>query len=148
MSTKRGTSGLQAGEHVRRPKPESQRPHSAWRPTAKGESRMTHSPSPWRRASKNSGHIWARDGDGIVQVAVVGAYSSIDMLPFNQERWDADANLISAAPEMLEALEAAVECGMVPNSSWRPVGANSHHVRQAHVADMIRAAIAKAKGAP
>ena len=109
---------------------------------------MTHSPSPWRRAGENSGHIWAPDGDGVVQVAIVGAYSSRDILSFNRERWDADARLISAAPEMLEALEAAIECGMVPNPSWRAVGANSHHVRQAHVADMIRAAIAKAKGAP
>lgn len=33
---------------------------------------MTHSPSPWRRAGKNSGHIWAPDGDGVVQVAIVG----------------------------------------------------------------------------
>lgn len=71
-----------------------------------GEDRMTHSPSPWRRAGKNSGHIWAPDGDGIVQVAIVGAYSDKETLPFNRERWDADARLISAAPEMLEALEA------------------------------------------
>lgn len=69
---------------------------------------MTYSPSPWRRAGEHSGHIWAPDGDGVVQVAIVGAYSSLDMLPFNKERWDADANLISAAPEMLEALEAIV----------------------------------------
>lgn len=69
---------------------------------------MTHSPSPWRRAGKNSGHIWAPDGDGVVQVAIVGAYSSRDMLPFNQERWDADAHLIAAAPEMLEVLQSLV----------------------------------------
>lgn len=56
-----------------------------------------------------------------------------------------DAALIASAPELLEALEAAVECGMVPTSSANEGGAHAH-VRQLHVADQIRAAIAKARG--
>lgn len=58
---------------------------------------------------------------------------------------DTKARLISAAPEMLEALEAAIECGMVPKSSASEGGA-LRHSRQVQVADMIRAAIAKARG--
>ena len=57
----------------------------------------------------------------------------------------ANARLISAAPDMLAALEAAVECGMVPKSSASEGGA-LRHSRQVRVADMIRAAIAKARG--
>lgn len=57
----------------------------------------------------------------------------------------ANARLIAAAPDLLEALIAAVECGMVPKSSAAEGGAN-RHVVQLQVADQIRAAIAKAEG--
>lgn len=57
----------------------------------------------------------------------------------------ANACLISAAPDMYEALVAAIECGMVPTSSATEGGALKH-VRQVHVADQIRAALAKARG--
>lgn len=55
----------------------------------------------------------------------------------------ANARLIAAAPDLLEALKAAVECGMVPKSSAADGGAN-RHIKQLHVADQIRTAIAKA----
>lgn len=58
---------------------------------------------------------------------------------------EANANLIAASPEMLEALKEAVACGMVPASSAKEGGA-ARHARQTVVADMIRAAIAKAEG--
>lgn len=57
----------------------------------------------------------------------------------------ADGLLITAAPDLLAALGAAVECGMVPKSSAREGGATAH-ARMVHVADEIRAAIAKALG--
>jgi hypothetical protein len=44
--------------------------------------------------------------------------------------------------EMEDALKAAVDCGMVPTSSAKDGGA-SRHVLQLHVADQIRAALAK-----
>jgi len=47
---------------------------------------------------------------------------------------EANARLIAAAPELLEALEAVVAC-------W-----NHHDVGKAYVEDLARAAIAKAKG--
>ena len=53
--------------------------------------------------------------------------------------------LVAMNQELLAALEAAVECGMVPTSSATEGGA-MRYVKQAHVADQIRAAIAKAKG--
>lgn len=58
---------------------------------------------------------------------------------------EANAHLIAAAPDLLAALEAAVECGMVPTSRVSDGGATAH-VKQVHVADQIRAAIAKARG--
>lgn len=57
----------------------------------------------------------------------------------------ANARLIAAAPELLQALIEACECGMVPKSSVADGGA-VRHSRQVQVADMIRAAIAKALG--
>lgn len=58
---------------------------------------------------------------------------------------DANARLISAAPELLEALQEAVDCGMVPTSSAKDGGAVAYS-RQVRCADLIRAAIAKALG--
>lgn len=58
---------------------------------------------------------------------------------------EANARLIAAAPDLLDALEAAIECGMVPTSTAKEGGATAH-ARQVHVADQIRAAIAKARG--
>ncbi len=54
-----------------------------------------------------------------------------------------NASIIAAAPELLDALKAAVDCGMVPNSSASDGGAAGYS-RQVIVADIIRAAIAKA----
>lgn len=59
------------------------------------------------------------------------------------EYQSADARLITAAPELLEALEAILP--YIPNTSAAEGGAArfSENVR---AADMVRAAIAKAKG--
>ena len=56
-----------------------------------------------------------------------------------------DARLISAAPDLLAALEAAIEHGMVPKSSAADGGA-MRHSSQVKCADQIRAAIKKARG--
>lgn len=62
-----------------------------------------------------------------------------------REKARESARLIAAAPATLAALEAAVACGMVPNSSAKDGGPN-HRIEQVRVADQIRAAIAQAKG--
>ena len=94
-------------------------------------SNVKHTPGPWhvangcqiRGAKDQIAKAWMmRNGEGL-----------------------ANAKLIAAAPELLEALEEAVACGMVPISSATEGGA-AKYSRQAQVADMIRAAIAKAKG--
>lgn len=46
--------------------------------------------------------------------------------------------------DLKNALEAAIECGMVPVSSAKDGGA-SRHSRQVHVADQMREALAKAR---
>lgn len=57
----------------------------------------------------------------------------------------ANARFIASAPGLLAALKAAVECGIVPITSAHEGGA-ARHARHVVVADMIRAAIAKAEG--
>lgn len=53
--------------------------------------------------------------------------------------------LNEAAPDMLEALEAAVACGLIPATSAREGGA-ARFSEQVRAADKVRAAIAKARG--
>lgn len=60
-----------------------------------------HTPGPWRVAGKRTGYIHGPD----VQVCIVGNYRDTELLPFNKERWDADARLIAAAPDLLAALK-------------------------------------------
>lgn len=119
-----------------------------------------HTPGPWIAKSddgryNNSRNTWRVDdeeaccseaapitlGDGTV---IAFAVASDDDY-FADNRVDANANLIAAAPELLDALIEAVDCGMVPISSAKDGGASTHS-RQVRCADMIRAAIAKATG--
>jgi hypothetical protein len=65
--------------------------------------------------------------------------------PDSTGQWPVRRRLIAAAPDLLAALQAAIECGMVPVSSVAEGGAVKY-IRQVHVADQIRAAIAKAEG--
>lgn len=99
--------------------------------------KMKHTSGPWRRVGRyidahKSGHE-----DGICQILFTGD-------PDVDAQVEADACLITAAPDLLEALQAAVDCGMVPQSTAED-GA-CRHIRAVQVADMIRAAIAKAEG--
>ena len=55
-----------------------------------------------------------------------------------------DACLIAAAPELLEAIEAAIASGMVPGESI--TAGPGTKTQQGKAATMLRAAIAKAKG--
>ena len=55
-------------------------------------------------------------------------------------------NLGAAAPAMAEAIELALNCkGMIPTTSAAEGGASSYS-EAVHIADKLRAALAKAKG--
>ena len=109
----------------------------------------THTPGPWeiKLSRDDEGtlcHIGtpdkiARCGQHVCQINGWGFDYDAD------KEQQANARLIAAAPDMLEALEEAIKCGMVPSSSVKDGGA-ARHSRQVAVADMIRAAIAKATG--
>ena len=75
-------------------------------------------------------HVMAMTGEGLHSKADIAAELGYrDML----------------IDDLLAALEAAVDCGMIPSTSASEGGA-SKYARQVIVADQIRAAIAKAKG--
>ena len=61
---------------------------------------MKHTPGPWRhvKTTQNSHEVWAPDDD---LVCMMSHYSSKEV----QGKASIDADLIAAAPEMLEALE-------------------------------------------
>lgn len=65
---------------------------------------MSFTQGPWR-AVPNTGRIHAEVGGSTVQVATVGDYRDSEILPYNKERWNADAALIAAAPDLLSALK-------------------------------------------
>lgn len=110
-----------------------------------------HTLGPWIVEQSDKTPIYVspldrREDISICQVLVIDEDEQSDGGEWiNGDQTKANAHLIAAAPDMLAALEAAIECGMVPTSSAKEGGA-MHYVRQAHVADQIRAAIAKAKG--
>ena len=91
-----------------------------------------HTEGPWRAAP--AGRVVAQDGEWWLQVCKVGAFDDPDMLVHCKSRWEADANLIAAAPEMLEALEKMVA------AEHRMPGYHPNWMRY------IRAIVAKAKG--
>ncbi len=102
-----------------------------------------HTPGPWE-TDRNNVHTG--------QIATIHHCLNNDWVEVWSPNWPADeaeqeanARLIAAAPELLDALIEAVECGMVPISSAKDGGASTHS-RQVRCADMIRAAIAKATG--
>lgn len=103
-------------------------------------STMKHTPGPWRVERQNGSPT---TGEWMIAGAKPGYLAEVRDCGSGCVK--ANASLIAAAPELLEALEEAVACGMVPISSATEGGA-AKYSRQAQVADMIRAAIAKAKG--
>ena len=69
-----------------------------------------------------------------VQVCRIGDYADPDMLEFDWQRWEGDARLIAAAPELLAALDyalAVADEGLRLGPEWR---------------EKTRAVIVKAKG--
>jgi len=110
---------------------------------------MKHTPAPWTFTEFQAD--WRDKPSCFIHQAdnapFTGNYSDVAETVRNEniEIQRANARLIAAAPELLEALQAAVDCGMVPVSSVKDGGASKYsiHVR---VADQIRKVIAKATG--
>lgn len=88
----------------------------------------THGPGPWAISPIHTNEIKGTPGDGLIATVCENRHGE----------WEANANLIAAAPELLEALETYIKrkkAGWLINLAW----ANDTD-------DMIEAAIAKAKG--
>ena len=106
-----------------------------------------HTPGPWTVKPEEVDRAYIRIRGtrlgGRFKIANVLTPNYEGSHPREADETRANARLIAAAPDLLEALQAAVECGMVPVSSASEGGA-SKHSRQVQVADMIRAAIARA----
>jgi hypothetical protein len=60
---------------------------------------MTHTPGPWKGYG-HTGYVYGPD----VVVCRCGDYKDKELLPFNKDRWAADAQLIAAAPDLFNAL--------------------------------------------
>ncbi len=95
-----------------------------------------HTPGPW--ADGDTRHIMAAVGNNSVLIAEV--HHAIHDTPLlTKEQGRANAALISAAPEMLEALESAL--ALIESGTLRI----SHDVDTSAVSK-VKSAIAKAKG--
>ena len=113
-----------------------------------------HTPAPWKLKYEDCNHV-IRMGDAIKSPHEHEVQNIIEYdhgLDRDDKRdrksfliAQANARLIAAAPDLLAALEAAVDAGIIPKSSALDGGA-MRYSGQVHVADMCRAAIAKATG--
>jgi len=82
-----------------------------------------HTEGPW--AACEDGWIEGANGETVCEYAGCGSHAA---------EWnEADLNLVLAAPDLLEALEACMDYGSITGADW--------------VAEKARAAITKAKGA-
>jgi hypothetical protein len=84
-------------------------------------------PGPWRYV-KNTGIVTSDE----CNIGHIGDFKDKELLPFNKDRWEADARLIAAAPDLLAALE-----------SLRPIWEQHAPTRLLRAAET---AIAKARG--
>lgn len=112
-----------------------------------------HTPGPWRLCAHLADHdqcscgyrggIWSGDGETIVcEIGGPSGAPGDEMIPrADRQTQFADAHLIAAAPEMLEALVAALPYieTAEEDDAYKP-GAVAKITRQ------VRAAIAKAEG--
>jgi hypothetical protein len=107
--------------------------------------KLKHTPGPWqvRTIDGSIGHIETLDGVAVANAEIVGTLRQ----PNTAER-KANAALISAAPELLEALEAMVKrieyYSAIPESE-RPTIEQWEYTEGSTEMDKARAAIAKAK---
>ena len=96
-----------------------------------------HTPGPWK--------LIGQTDSGVSWVCPADSEELCDGFATVWSNGKANARLIASAPDLLEALQRAVACGIVPTTSVLDGGAASYS-EQVRTADAIRAAIAKATG--
>ena len=95
--------------------------------------KVTHTAGPWLHTMRNVAIADTGDYDGVDEVKAPGGRVVVTIWNGSEED-EANARLIAAAPDMLEALQAAWNCiGELPPTQAR-----------VEVAQLIRAAIQKA----
>jgi hypothetical protein len=97
-----------------------------------------YTPGLWEIVNRDMG-IVASSVDG-THVCEVGAYGDSTLIPFNKARWDADKTLISAAPDLYEALTKAIADYGKPGGPWNVLSEPGTWI------EMAKQAIAKADG--
>jgi len=93
-----------------------------------------HTPGPWRDIG-GCGHVFAEvdwDDQSVDRVIVMSQLASVDT---SRKTWEANARLIAAAPELLEALKEIIAAA--DGDGWNQLDASFA---------TARAAIAKAEG--
>jgi hypothetical protein len=96
---------------------------------------MTHTPGPWRYV-KNTGVVTSDE----CHIGYIGDFKDKELLRFNKDRWEADARLIAAAPELLEALEDVRARGVTDGAGGVTIRMSLDRYAQLHTA------IVKARG--
>ena len=104
-----------------------------------------HTPGPWKAHFEEAYFVTGPDRGRVAMMMNLKGPHGLGGRRSGEES-AANARLIAAAPDLLEALQRAVACGMVPSTSAFEGGAAAHS-EQVRTADAIRAAIAKATGA-
>jgi hypothetical protein len=101
--------------------------------------KFKHTPGPWEAVIDPQRSTWflIAFADWHTRVCRMTLYA------YEEEEQEANARLIAASPDLLEALEAMVEHFATPTSER---SAASYGKTKAQVADEARAAIAKAIG--
>ena len=92
-----------------------------------------HTPGPWFITGGATRYIEARIGDGLIQEVAACGPTMADVRGYGQQQ-EANARLIAAAPDLLEALIELADCGAEAWGEDRPC------------VKWARAAIAKATG--
>ena len=103
-----------------------------------------HTPRPWRVERNRNGHRGQVEVVG-PSLSVIGFTVATDVTPEGARRRLADANLIAAAPALLDALENLVLACECAGTNWR-TGAPFGFDQLEATANEARAAIAAANG--
>src|SRR6185503_8907079 len=106
-------------------------------------SKAMHTPGPWTASNPQEVKVKPRThhiilkGPGLENIALISSWRSVET---EAEEAQANAHLIAAAPDLLEALELILEARTQEKHLWNSAPGESP------LHDRCRAAIAKARG--